>query len=177
MKNFIKLITTIFITSSLLVACGGGSSSTSTSAATGGAAGGTLTISGDAILPSSVTITTADHFNDAFSEAVVFKEVVGSDTIVISIGLAHDGVPATSFPTVSVTYSVGGATGAITQTYSWFGSGARVQAAGLTHDAAAQSFTFTNVQVAGGLLFGAPGSTTGSTPLTTTVTLDGTATY
>jgi hypothetical protein len=170
----IKLITTIFITSSLLVACGGDSASTSTNAATGGAASGTLTISGDAILPSSVTITTADHFNDAFSEAVVFKEVVGSGVITITIALAHDGVPASAFPSVNVLYAEGGATGSVTQTYNWFVAGATTGTAGLTHDAAAKSFTFNNVQIAGGSIFDSAGA---STSLTTTVTLDGTATY
>jgi len=177
LKGILSIATALILGLTALTSCGGSSSSTTSSSNTGtgtGDATGTLTISGDAVVPASVTVTTANFQDNGFSSGIVWSVTIGSDDFTLAVGLTHDGVAATEFPTANLSYYVGGKSANPTDFYNWAGSGKSV---GLVVDTAARTATFTNVNIPGGLHFtGTPGATT-SVAITTSLTINGTITY
>jgi hypothetical protein len=180
LKRIILLAAAFMLGLTALTSCGGSSTSTgSTNTATGeNPATGTLTISGDAVVPTSVTVTTANYQSDQFSSGIIWKVTVGSDDISINIGLSHDGVAATEFPKATVAFYVGGQSANPTDYYNWAGgTNGAGKTVGLVVDETARTATFTNVVLPGGSHFaGTPGATT-QTTVTTSLTLNGTITY
>ncbi|MDX8381363.1 MAG: hypothetical protein R8M14_04555 [Ghiorsea sp.] len=178
MKNILKSIITIAFASMILVNCGG--TSTSTPAATTGTstASGTLTVSGDATVPTSVDITSANVQSDAFSSGVTLKATIGSDEVQVVLGLAHDGVAATQFPSANFQYYIGGQA-TFPSDYSTWGGFNAGKAVGLAVDEAARTATFTNVSLGSGIQYQTPSPGAGitQTTLTTTLVLNGTVNY
>ena len=177
LKSILTITTILILGLTALSSCGGSTGTTAGSSNTGtgtGTATGTLTILGDAVVPTSVTVTTATFEDNGFASGVVWPVTIGSDKLTLAVGLSHDGVAATEFPTSNLAYYIGGQDANPTDYYTWFGTG---KTAGLVVDKTARTATFTGVIIPGGLHFtGTPGATT-SVAVTTSLTLNGTITY
>jgi len=129
-----------------------------------GANGGTLTISGDALLPATVQFTAAIYTANAFSTDVVWTLIdpVAGSALTVTAILAHPGFPATAFPSANLSYATGGIPP--TTFHNW-GIQTGQAAPGLVVDQQKRTAVFTNVQL------------TGSAPTTTTLTVNGTLTF
>jgi len=171
MRNIIKIITTIFITSLILVGCGGTSSTSGTNSTTGGV-NGTVTfsgsgaadvLSGTSFTPGVGTLTSGAH---PVLSGTTFYSIVW----LIAGSGAGDGTSITYTENTSATatsYSIAVSSGQHTPVFSfnnWNGFDAATQITGITVDKAAKSITFADVTI---------NSTSGTT---TTLILNGTLT-
>lgn len=129
-----------------------------------GAAGGTLTITGDPLLPGTVAFVSAVFQSNAFSTDVTWTltDLAAGTTLTVSVLLSHQGAPASAFPRVDLNYFTGGVPPTASSAWS---SGTTQAAAGIVVDQQARTATFTNVQIVG------------LAPVVSTVTLNGTLSY
>lgn len=158
---FLGVISTL-----LLVGCGGGGSSATPPAATGNnvnvaANSGTISVSGDSTLPSSI------QFSLGIEDPAKPGDFVWAATN-ITLSIAHDA--ATNADTVTLLYVAKNPITNVDSNYAW----QKIAAAGITKDAAARTVTFTNTAIPGVDITTGLGNVIA---LKTTATINGTVKY